>query len=330
MTRSIAVFVGLLLVAVLVLFSTTYTVKYHEVAVRTRFGHESDDSVVTDPGLKWRLPIFADQVSKFDRRLRVEETGLENIKTADDQQIVVKAFLLWRVNAAADGPLLFLKKYQNAEAAKSQIAGALRSAVLSLEQYSFDRLIGEPDALVQAEQAIRDQLAADLSGNGVEAVAVGITRMQLTADVSAAVLKRMQSIREGLRDAETTAGRAQASAITSDARNKVQLIRAFADQYAEELRALGNEQAAQYLTTLNEEKDLAIFLAWLDALEAALSDTTSIFLDARLAPFHMLNPRADRDANGIPIPPFEAAPAMTDQSQSAPAADDHRVTRGGD
>ncbi len=324
MTRSIAIIVGLLLVAALILFSTTYTVKYHEVALRTRFGHTTEDSVVTEPGLKLRLPLFADQVHKFDTRLRVAETGLENIKTADDQQLVVKAFVLWRVRKDGDGPLEFFDNLKTEENAAEIIANRFRSALFSLEQYTFDRLVGEPDTLVLAEQAIRDQVASGLANAGVEVVTVGITRMQLTADVASAVLKRMQSIRSGLADAEVSAGRAEASAIRDAARNKVELIRAFAEQYAEELRALGNEQAARYLTTLNEEKDLAIFLSWLDALEVALSRNTSIFLDSRLAPFHLLNLRAERNGNGIPLPQLEVSPALVEDEavDETAAADD--------
>lgn len=40
MTRAFAVVVGLLLLVLLVLFSTTYTVRFHEVAVKTTFGKE--------------------------------------------------------------------------------------------------------------------------------------------------------------------------------------------------------------------------------------------------------------------------------------------------
>jgi membrane protease subunit HflC len=324
MNRSFALIIGLFLVAVLVLFSTTYTVKYHEVAVRTRFGQTNEDSVVTEPGLQWRLPIFADSVHKFDTRLRVAETGLENIKTADDQQVVVKAFVLWRVRRDGDGPLRFLKQLQTEDNAAETVSNRFRSELLSLEQYTFDRLVGEPDALVQAEQAIRDRLAAGLGPAGVEVVTVGVTRMQLTADVASAVLKRMQSIRSGLADAEVSAGQAEASDIRNEAANKVSLIRAFADQYAEELRALGDQQAARYLTTLNEEKDLAIFLSWLDALESSLGRHTSIFLDTRVAPFHLMDLQSDRDARGIPIPAIDSTtPPSLDEDANGNASVDH-------
>ena len=58
MSKAVAVVVGVLLLVLLVLFSTTYTVRFHEVAVKTRYGKASEQSVVDQPGLHFRLPFF--------------------------------------------------------------------------------------------------------------------------------------------------------------------------------------------------------------------------------------------------------------------------------
>ncbi len=45
MSKLIAIIVGFLLLASLVLFTTTYTVSFHEVVVKTRFGQIADPQV---------------------------------------------------------------------------------------------------------------------------------------------------------------------------------------------------------------------------------------------------------------------------------------------
>ena len=95
MNKVFAVIVGLLLLVLLVLFSTTYTVRFHEVAVKTTFGKE--EMVKDDPGVHFRFPLFIDRVSKYDKRIQRVETPLVEAPTADGQSVVARAFLMWRV-----------------------------------------------------------------------------------------------------------------------------------------------------------------------------------------------------------------------------------------
>ena len=88
MNKPLAIGVGLLLLVVLLLFSTTYTVKYNEVAVKATFGQADADSIVRDAGLHYRLPVFIDEVQKLDTRLQVVESDLEEIETSDDLQLI--------------------------------------------------------------------------------------------------------------------------------------------------------------------------------------------------------------------------------------------------
>ncbi len=59
MKKTMAVLIGAGLLVLLVLFSSTYTVRYHELAIKTRFGKIRGDSVQTEAGLHFQLPLFA-------------------------------------------------------------------------------------------------------------------------------------------------------------------------------------------------------------------------------------------------------------------------------
>ena len=109
MKKTIVITVGLLLLALLVLFSTTYTVRFNEVAIKTRFGKIDDNSVKREPGVHLRFPIFADRVTKYDTRLQLMETPLVEASTADGQSVVVRAFLMWQVDV--DNVLTFYQSF---------------------------------------------------------------------------------------------------------------------------------------------------------------------------------------------------------------------------
>ena len=98
MNKALAMTVGIALLVLLLLFSMTFTVAYHEVAIKSTFGKSDADDVITEPGLEFKLPIFADRVVKYDTRLQMVDSPEEELQLADGQTIVIRGFLLWRVD----------------------------------------------------------------------------------------------------------------------------------------------------------------------------------------------------------------------------------------
>jgi membrane protease subunit HflC len=303
MNKPLAIGVGLLLLAALLLFSTTYTVKYNEVAVRATFGQADDESIVRDAGLHYRLPVFIDDIEKLDTRLQVVESALEEIQTSDELQVVVRAFLLWRVEDEGSGPLNFFESYETVDNANQLLPGQFRTAFTGvLSEYSFADLVGEQTRLAEAEEEIRSELDRALAGRGVRPEAVGISQLVLPPKTSSAVQKRMEATRNVLASEETARGKAEADRIRSEANTVAERIRAFAEGRAAEIRAEGEVQAAEYLKQMSEgDEELAIFLVWLDALERILNRQTTVILDTTSEPFHLLDP-ANMASGGIPDP----------------------------
>ena len=66
MNRTITAAISGLIVLVLILYSTTYTVNFHELAVTTRLGREA--GIVREPGIHLKLPFFIDSVATLDTR----------------------------------------------------------------------------------------------------------------------------------------------------------------------------------------------------------------------------------------------------------------------
>lgn len=326
MNKAIALGVGLLLVVLLLLFSTTYTVKFNEVAIKATFGRTGEQSVIREPGLHFQWPVFIDKVTKLDTRLQLVESPHEEISTSDGLQIVVRGYLLWKIREG--GEQQFVKENSSIEGATQNLPGQFRTAFTgTLSQYSFDDLVGPASRLRAAEDAIKRALTETLVDLGIEPVAVGISQVMLPAKTSRAVLQRMQATRNVRAEAERYKGNAEAERIQSEAKTMADKIRAFATQRAEEIRALGEVQAAKYLEQMSqdqESEDLAVFLVWLNALERALGDNTTVILPTYLEPFHLLNPNDATTRGAIPQPRGVGAPraagGAAEPAGEAPAA----------
>lgn len=320
MNKPLALGVGLLLLVFLLLFSMTYSVRFHEVAIRKTFGQaDAERGVVTEPGLHFKLPIFADQITRLDTRVQLLESPQETIPTADGQQVVARAFLLWQVDTEDGGPHRFENRYRAIENANAALMDRFRTAIAAgISQYRFNDLLGSQSKLREAEESIRAELA-DLRADGILPVTVGISQVMLPPRTSRAVLERMEATRERLAQAERAKGQAEAERIDSESRTMAEKILAFARQRAEEIRAVGNEEAARYIQQMSEDEELAIFLVSLDALEASLSQRTTAVLEADMAPWHFMRLSSPLDSRGMPYP-NEAMARASDERRGRAAA----------
>ncbi len=316
MNKVFALVMGLLLLGALVLFSTTYTVRYNEVAVRTTFGKTSTASVQTTPGVHFRYPLFADRVSKYDTRIQLNETALVEVPTADGQSVVVRCFLMWKMDTEKEKVLLFASSFPTSREADAALNSHLVTAVkASLGRYSFDDLIGPDSRLPAAEQDIRRQLESVVVSQGITPITVGISQVQLPAKITRAVLSRMQATRTKLAETERTSGQAEARRIRGNANTVVENLQAFAEQRAEQIKGEANRRAAEYLREMSQDEDFAIFLVELDTMRASLKDTATLIFSDESAPWHLLN---QKNGAGIPAPHGGDDPASSPTARRGP------------
>ncbi len=287
MKKTVAIVVGLIVLVVLAIFSMTYSVAFNQVAIKSRFGKVDESSIVRESGLHFRLPFFADSVQLYDTRLQIVETPLENVLTKDGQQIVVKGFLLWRVERDGSGPLDFYQSFKDTDSARAMLGPQLRDGLTVLSEYRFDDLLGPKSQLEAAETSLLARMQ-DVVAEGVQPVAAGVSRIEFKGSTSSEVVRRMQARRDTLAENERARGTAEAQRIKADARAVSERILAFASQRAQEIRTRGEERAATYLKEMSKDEELAIFLLWTDALEESLSRNTTYVIDTLTEPWHLL------------------------------------------
>lgn len=299
MNRTIGIVVGALIVAVLVLYNTTYTVNFHEIAIVTRFGKPA--GVVQEPGLHLKAPFFVDQVTRLDTRQQLVESPLETVLTRDGQQVLVQAYMTWRIDTDPDAALRFFTSYASLDGAQPALETQLQGALRAIGGYRFADLVGQGSKLAEAEAAILEDLGRTRLA-GTTPVSVGISQVVLPSKTSVAVLRRMAAVQETLANLEEAKGASAAEAIRSQAKSQADIIMNFADQWAARIEAKGNEEATRYYQEMKAESELAIFLAWLDTLKVSLAESTTYITDTTRAPFHLIDLDAPVDAKGIPQP----------------------------
>ncbi|MDG2022534.1 MAG: SPFH domain-containing protein [Phycisphaerales bacterium] len=299
MSKTITAVIALLLVFVLVLFNTTFTVNFHEVAIKTRLGRPA--GIIREPGLHFKLPFFIDSVAKLDTRQQFVKSPIKTVQTRDGQQVMVQAFMLWKVGEDDDQSLSFHNSYGSLAGAQRDLETLLQGSLGQVGGYRFDQLIGADSKLPEAEQAILADVQANAT-SGVVPISVGISRVAFPPKTTTAVMRRMSAVQETLANLEEARGNSEASTIKQRAQAQAQIIRDFAEQWAAVIEARGNQEATRYYEQMRDHADLAIFLSWLDTLRVGLRGSTTFVTDMTKAPFHLIDLESEASSNGIPQP----------------------------
>lgn len=309
MKKPAAAAIGVLILLILASFNTMYTVGFHEVAIKTRFG--KIQSVVTDPGQHWKMPFFIERVSKLDTRLQLLNSSEDAVATKDAQQVIVQAFLLWRVDR--ENIANFFGAYGSVAEGAKILEGQLQSALRGgIGKFEFDQLIGEGGNLQAAESAILAELKKN-NLQGVELSSVGISQVVLPAKTTVAVLRRMEAKQRRIANAERTAGVAEADGVRAQATSSADKIRLFASDRASQIKGKGDKEAAQFYQTMKEAEPLAVFLAWLRAFESSLGSKTTFIADTTRPPMHLLDSTTPIGPDGIPLPSRDWTESATGQ-----------------
>ena len=334
MKRSVTFLLALIFVVVIGAFMTVETVRFTERAVLTTFGR-ADEGAIRGEGLLFKAPFPIQSVTKYDTRLRFAEARLETQQTADNRQITVQAYCVWRV---AD-PLKFFQNFSPAGSAEEdhfrmaqdKIVARLRNAMGATSRYRMDQLFTtDPagSALPALETEILSRVRAggvaatgsaaapssgeapgetalvdgSLSELGIEAVAVGISRVSLPENTTRAVFTAMAANQDKLAKELQTSGEALATQIRSEAEATASMIRGFANRRAEEIRARGDQEAATYLAQMDANPELAVFLRQIEFVRTALARRTTLILPTTLPGVNLLSPQAVADLRPGELP----------------------------
>jgi membrane protease subunit HflC len=269
-TRAFIVMLGLLLVA-LAGFSL-FTVAEWEKAIMFRLGEirEADFK----PGLHVKIP-FINNVRKFDGRLLTQDVEPERFLTVEKKNVIVDSFVMWRI---AD-----VKRYYKA------VAGDERNARLRIEQVIKDGMRGEfsKRTINEVVSGERDVIMEELTKAanrqaqqiGIEIADVRIKRIDLPAEVSNSVYRRMQAERSRVAKEFRSRGFEESEKIRANADRQRQVLIAEAYREAEQIRGEGDAKAAEiYANAYGKNQEFYAFTRSLKAYQEAFQGGSDVLL----------------------------------------------------
>lgn len=273
---------AIVLVVILVVYSITYQVRFSESVVKVRFGQPK--GVISEPGLKLKWPYPIETVKHYDTRLRVLDTPETEIKTRDSQNVIVGCFGIWRIT----DPLLFYKRVPVERTAEDKLRDRINeSRAKVIGQHNWADFVNLDSGLVEERYTqIEDEILTDCRAGiqvdyGVTVQRVGIWRVSLPEEATSSVQKSMQQERSRMAARYREEGESLKNAIIARADSQSKQILAFAESKAKDIEAAGVKASQRIFEQIpKEDTEFFIWLRWLEALQSALAQKTTIFLDS--------------------------------------------------
>jgi modulator of FtsH protease HflC len=276
MKNPLTAFAGLviLILAIVVLAGSVFTVQQTEQALVLRFGEATPGrSLVTDPGLHFKFPLI-ETVVYIDNRILDLETSKQEVLASDNNRIEVDAFLRYKIV----DPLRFYQTVGSSQGADGALSNVLNSAVRRvLGEANISQIVRDQRAELMVK--IRNQVESEGTKFGVTIVDVRIRRADLPRQISEKVFSRMQTERQREAAEFRAQGSEQAQKITAKADRDAVVLRAQAQQEGDTLRGQG-EAERNTIFAAAYSKDPQFFAFWrsMQAYETGLrsSDTRMI------------------------------------------------------
>ena len=270
----------LILLAVLVISNSFFTVREDEYACTVRFSKII--STTGEAGLHFKVP-FVDSVKYFTKATQLYDIPPSEVLTSDKQNMTVDCYILWSI----DDPKLFYQRL-----------GTTGNAEQRLDALTYNELKTVMGTLAQADivnmedgakrNDIYNSIATDVDNlartYGIRVEDVKIKQFDLPESNLNAVYNRMISERNQIAEKYTADGNYEASIIRNQVDKQVNIIISNAEAEAAKLEAEGE---AEYMRRLAEaydtaeKKDFYEFTLALDALKASLNgNEKTVILDA--------------------------------------------------
>jgi membrane protease subunit HflC len=265
-------------VAVVLLANSLFVVDQREQAVVLRFGQAV--RVINKPGqneagLHIKQP-FVENVIKFDRRNLGLEADQEEVTSADQQKLVVDAFLRYRISE----PLQYYRTLRDERTAQDRLERLMNSSLRQMlgQMNQSDIIAGQRDKLMQQSKQDMARRAKE-SRLGIEVIDFRIKRADLPAANQASVYRRMQTQRAQIAAQYRAQGEQQKREIIATADKDVAITLADAQQIGETTRGEGDAQRTRiFAQAYGKDPSFAAFYRSMQAYEAGLAqgDTTMI------------------------------------------------------
>ena len=244
-------------------------------AVRTQIAGHPDVSLRLGTGLKLKIP-FIDNVIKYPSKLILYDSPPREVLTLDRHRLYFDNTAQWRI----DNPLLFYEAYNNIEGAKERIDDVLysemRIAVGRLNSYV---LISDRETSRQMLLDMAEAVSANFVQQGISVVDIRIKRTDLPSETYASIYNRMNTERQRVAAENRSEGERDLLRIRSETDRRVISITSEAERRAEEIRGLGDSEAARiYNEAYGRDPDFFEFYNLLETYRQTVGSRSTLIV----------------------------------------------------
>ncbi|MFC2476367.1 MAG: protease modulator HflC [Catonella sp.] len=259
----------ILILAVFLGVSATYSLKENEYGIRLQFNKIV--AIDESSGLYFKIP-FIQNVRKVPKSIQLYDIRPSDVMTSDKKSMIADMYILWRI---VNPTVYYQTLNANVNNAKDRtgitVYNSVKSVISSMTQDEIIEARGE-----KLTQTITADANPDIQKYGIEIVQAQLKSLDLPDDNKHAVYERMISERNNIAASYTAEGESKAKKIQNETDKQVAILKAQAEKDSAKLKAEGE---AKYMETLQQaynDKDKAEFYNYirsLDALKVSLSGT---------------------------------------------------------
>lgn len=261
----IGFFVAAGLALLMLAASTLFVVDQRQVGVVYALGEIKE--VITEPGLKFKLPPPFQNVVFLDKRVQtLDSPETRPIFTAEKKSLVIDWLVKWRINE----PRQFIRNngadFRNLE---NRLAPVVQAAFNEeITKRNVTAVLATEREKVMNDVQIR--LTEEAKDFGIEIVDVRIKRVDFVADITDSVYRRMESERKQVANELRSQGAADGEKIRADADRQREVIIAEAYRDAQKVKGEGDAKAsALYADAFGRDPQFAQFYRSLEAYRAS-------------------------------------------------------------
>ena len=266
--------VGGALIALMLAASTLFIVDQRQFAVVYALGEIKE--VISQPGLKFKLPPPFQNVVFIDRRMQtLDSPETRPIFTAEKKSLVIDWLVKWRVTDARQ----FIRNngvdIRNVENRLSPIVQAALNEEVT--RRTVRGVLATEREKVMTD--VRNRLTDEAKSFGIEIVDVRIKRVDFASGITDSVYRRMESERKRVANELRSTGTAEGEKIRADADRQRDVIVAEAYRDAQTVKGDGDAQAsALYADAFGRDPHFAQFYRSLDAYRSSFRSKSDVMV----------------------------------------------------
>ena len=266
--------IGAAILVMLGVFSVSvFTVDQRQNAIVFQLGEVKE--VITKPGLHFKWPLIQN-VRFFDTRiLTLDSPEADRFLTSEKKNVLVDSFVKWRI---IDVKQYYISMGGDEARAHNRLAQTINAGLR--EEFGkrtiHDVVSGEREKIMDDMRVKAD---ADARSFGVQVIDVRLRRVDLPAEVSESVYRRMESERKRVANELRSTGSAEAEKIRADADRQREVILAEAYRDAQRAKGEGDAKAtATYAQAFGQNPEFYSFYRSLDAYRQSFRSKSDLLV----------------------------------------------------